>query len=61
MFLEAKIKCPIVGWSGDEIEIRVGAEYVETMRCIVGSVEGPIAEKDIDSVDEGKLPKKSSN
>lgn len=47
----------IIGWCGDEMEIRAGLEYLDHMGCIVGLVEGPIAEKDITTIDQVAIPK----
>lgn len=47
----------VVGWCGDEMDIQAGLEYLEHLGCIVGLVDGPIAEKDIEKMDEKAIPK----
>jgi hypothetical protein len=46
---------PIIGWCRDKIEIRAGLEYIETMQCVVRYIDGPIAEKDIDQINDKSL------
>ncbi len=47
----------VVGFSGDEMEIRAGLTYVKHLAMLVGC-ETPIAEKNIDSVDPTTIPDK---
>lgn len=43
---------PVVGWCGDEMEVRAGLTYLEAMGIIVGCADGLIAEKNIQTLDK---------
>lgn len=42
-----KLAAPVLVLSGDEIEIRPGMTYVPTMGYLVGSINGPLREKEL--------------
>jgi hypothetical protein len=48
---------PVVGWSGDEMEVRAGLTYLQAMGIIVGCTSGPISEKNASKVDTKIIPK----
>lgn len=50
-----ELQVPVVGWVGDEMEIRSGLIYIKETGCIVGRTTGPIAEKDIDTINEAEV------
>lgn len=47
----------MVGWVGDEMDIRAGLTYVKEAGCIIGCIDGPIAVKNIDQVKEENILK----
>ncbi len=49
------MKTLVVGWCGDEIEIRGGITYLRYMRLLVGTVEKPIIEKEVAKYDSTKV------
>ena len=52
------IALPVVGWCGDEMEVRAGLTYLKAVGQVVGCVDGPISEKNVGAIDKQALPTK---
>lgn len=51
-----KLKIPVVGWVGDEMEIRAGLTYLKHFGLIVGTTGAPIQENKVSTVVEADIP-----